>query len=160
MSDKNNTKEYVLYILMRTDLPSMNAGKGMAQASHASNAFVKKFGNTKEAKEWQNETKQGFGTVLVLGVNGEELMDVYRKSGDDQIDGIDCDIIDDPTYPFIIPNVELFKLMDGNIFSSAPIFKASGEVVCFRQEQTCGYVFGDKNDKNLRELVKSFKLHP
>ena len=31
---------YVLYILMRQDLPSMNAGKAMAQASHASNAFI------------------------------------------------------------------------------------------------------------------------
>ena len=30
----------VLYILMRTDMDSMNPGKAMAQASHASNAFV------------------------------------------------------------------------------------------------------------------------
>ena len=30
----------VLYILMRNDMKSMNPGKAMAQASHASNAFV------------------------------------------------------------------------------------------------------------------------
>ena len=30
----------VLYILMRTDMNSMNPGKAMAQASHASNAFI------------------------------------------------------------------------------------------------------------------------
>ena len=32
----------VLYIIMRNDLDSMNPGKAMAQASHASNAFVTK----------------------------------------------------------------------------------------------------------------------
>ena len=30
----------VLYILMRTDLNSMNPGKAMAQASHAGSAFA------------------------------------------------------------------------------------------------------------------------
>ena len=33
----------VLYILMRNDLNSLNSGKAMAQASHASNAFVSHF---------------------------------------------------------------------------------------------------------------------
>lgn len=30
----------VLYILMRADLSNMNAGRAMAQASHASNQFI------------------------------------------------------------------------------------------------------------------------
>ena len=30
----------ILYILMRTDMTSLNAGKAMAQASHATNAFI------------------------------------------------------------------------------------------------------------------------
>ena len=30
----------LLYILMRNDMDSMNPGKAMAQASHASNQFV------------------------------------------------------------------------------------------------------------------------
>ena len=34
----------VLYILMRTDMDSLNPGKAMAQASHASNAFVYRWG--------------------------------------------------------------------------------------------------------------------
>ena len=33
----------VLYILMRTDMDSMNPGKAMAQASHASNQFVAEY---------------------------------------------------------------------------------------------------------------------
>ena len=69
----------VLYILMRTDMDSMNPGKAMAQASHASNAFVYRWGKEKAVKEWQGETQQGFGTVLVLGVTGDELYSVVEK---------------------------------------------------------------------------------
>ena len=49
----------VLYILMRTDMDSMNPGKAMAQASHASNTFVFRFGKENLVKQWQGETKQG-----------------------------------------------------------------------------------------------------
>ena len=64
----------VLYILMRTDMDSMNPGKAMAQASHASNAFVSNAEPGYNVDEelfnaWQQSTTQGFGTVLVLGVN-------------------------------------------------------------------------------------------
>ena len=61
----------VLYILMRNDLPSMNAGKAMAQASHASNAMV--HNSDCDAfkgmvKEWQGETPQGFGTLVLAAI--------------------------------------------------------------------------------------------
>ena len=70
----------VLYILMRTDLDSMNRGKAMAQASHASNAFVNHeildgtFGIASNMREdWKHQTEQGFGTVLVLGVTESQM---------------------------------------------------------------------------------------
>ena len=71
----------VLYILMRTDMDSMNPGKAMAQASHASNTFVHSVEpgyNVDEAlfDAWQKETQQGFGTVLVLGVNEIEMRSI------------------------------------------------------------------------------------
>jgi hypothetical protein len=40
-------KDLALYILMRNDLASMNVGRCMAQASHASNAFIYKFGKNR-----------------------------------------------------------------------------------------------------------------
>lgn len=140
----------VLYILMRTDLASMNAGKGMAQASHASNAFWKhindKFFNADEIKVgsytetvrlaniWQLETPQGFGTVLVLGVNEIEMrtaVDVADKVG--YVSGV----VHDPTYP----------LVDGDFCHFLPL-------------DTCGYIFGDKNDTLLGAVVGNFPLHP
>ena len=67
--------EYILYILMRNDLVSLNAGKAMAQASHASNAFInnaqKHFSHKEKLKgplqlaveQWQNETEQGHASM-------------------------------------------------------------------------------------------------
>ena len=69
-----------LYILMRNDMDSMTTGRAMAQASHASNAFVDAY--TKRPLEddisddeivlrdafagWANATPQGCGTAIVI----------------------------------------------------------------------------------------------
>lgn len=121
---------------MRNDLPSMNAGKAMAQASHASNAFVKKHGNTKAAKEWAVETNQGFGTVIVLSANEKQLDSAVHNSET-------SDVIYDPTYPYIV-NSEIADLIDKTVHTVDPIVKSDGNVVLHREEITCGYVFGTK----------------
>ncbi len=140
----------VLYILMRNDLASMNAGKGMAQASHASNAFWSHINDTyfdllvdddtvgleieRLANIWQNDTSQGFGTVLVLGVNETQMrtaVDIAEKL--DYVAGV----VHDPTYP----------LMDGDFCHFLPL-------------DTCAYIFGDKNDPVLGAMVGCFPLHP
>lgn len=126
----------VLYILMRTDLDSLNPGKAMAQASHASNAFVHRWGKEKTVKEWQCETEQGFGTVLVLGVTGDELYKVVESVDYDLRfkEDVYADIIHDPTYP----------VQDGEVVHHIPI-------------DTCGYVFG--NTDSLEDLLGEYELH-
>ncbi len=132
----------VLYILMRTDLASMNAGKGMAQASHASNAFVRhvedsRIKKTKETiglfNKWSNSTLQGFGTVLVLGVN-----EIQMRTAVDVAKSLDfvAGVVHDPTYP----------LVDGDFVHFLPL-------------DTCAYIFGDKNDPMLGATVGCFPLH-
>ena len=66
-------KDLRLYILMRNDLDSMKAGRAAAQASHASNAFIHKFGKNEEVKEWANQTPQGFGTAIVLSGDVKDI---------------------------------------------------------------------------------------
>lgn len=148
----------VLYILMRTDLDSMNPGKGMAQASHASNAFVydelkrwaehpvktgwekfKMFLGLKifvddDFLKWVNETKQGFGTALVLGVDEKQMRAAVDAA---KILGFTADVVHDPTYP----------LRDGEFTHFIPL-------------DTCAYIFGDKNDPMLEAVVGHFELHP
>ena len=126
----------VLYILMRTDMDSLNPGKAMAQASHASNAFVYRWGKENIVKEWQGETQQGFGTVLVLGVTGDELYKVV-ETVDYNLrfkEDVYADIIHDPTYP----------VQDGEVVHHIPV-------------DTCGYVFGDTD--SLEALLGEYELH-
>lgn len=141
--------EYILYILMRNDLPSMNAGKAMAQASHASNAFVKKHSHTKAAKEWADETTQGFGTVIVLSANKKQLDSAVHNSET-------SDVVVDPTYPYIV-NSEIAELIDKENHTVDPIAKSDGTVVLHRKEITCGYVFGTK--EQCKSAIGHLPLH-
>jgi len=129
----------VLYILMRNDLDSLNPGKAMAQASHASNQFVH---NIKEGgmidyelfNMWSNETTQGFGTVLVLSVNEAQLQSSIMMA---EKHLSHCGIVHDPTYP----------IQDGAVVHHIPL-------------DTCGYVFGDKDDPVINAILGLFPLHP
>ena len=57
----------VLYILMRNDMDSLNPGKGMAQAAHASNHFMFWNSDDMEFKKWCSY--RAFGVTIVLSVN-------------------------------------------------------------------------------------------
>ena len=132
----------VLYILMRTDMDSMNPGKAMAQASHASNAFVSNAEPGYNVDEelfnaWQESTTQGFGTVLVLGVNEAQMRTAVQIAESFGVDKFPCDIIHDPTYP----------LQDGDTTHFIPV-------------DTCGYIFGDKENITLQAILQNFELHP
>jgi peptidyl-tRNA hydrolase len=121
----------ILYILMRTDLDSMNPGKAMAQASHASNQFVATL--PKDAHDIYNEWLQcnGFGTVLVLGVT-----EVQMRTSVAVANALDLvsDVVHDPTYP----------LRDGDSTHFIPL-------------DTCAFVFGNKED--CTPVVGNFELH-
>ena len=133
----------VLYILMRTDLDSMNPGKAMAQASHASNAFVNydininTINGTEDnvfmREDWKNQTEQGFGTVLVLGVTESQMRTAVTVA---TVSNFVSGIVHDPTYP----------LRDGDTTHFIPL-------------DTCGYVFGDKDDLLLQSILGNFELH-
>ena len=168
----------VLYILMRVDLPSMNAGKGMAQASHASNAFIKNIKGKKAklcsedhdgevekyrdqiglADIWELETPgipQGFGTVLVLGVTKDQMYAAVQVA--DML-GFTNGVVNDPTSPYQT-TAEIAALIDPNFHTLEPAV-ADDRATLFRSEDTCAYIFGDKNDKMLAAVVGNFPLHP
>jgi hypothetical protein len=143
----------VLYILMRNDTASMNAGKAMAQASHASNAFVAHFQsyaqdyNSKPVHgeiqtstvtgfaDWENSTSQSFGTVLVLAAKMSDIkatVDIFK--GLDYVAGV----VHDPTYPIV-----------------------DGEVVHYIPLDTCAYIFVPNKEKDefASMMLKKFPLH-
>lgn len=152
---------------MRTDLPSMNSGKAMAQASHASNAFVHDVTKTftkhnklqgplqRAVEEWQSETTQGFGTVIVLSVNKKQLTDVFETPS--LSESMLSNVITDPTYPYIVNN-EIAALIDPKLHTVDPIPKNDGTTVLHRKETTCGYIFGTKED--CKPVIGHLSLHP
>lgn len=147
----------ILYILMRTDLPSMNAGKAMAQASHASNAFVHTYGEggASGIEDWQNATDQGFGTVMVLAATGPEIDTALRAA---EAYGLACGKVIDPSYPYKT-DIELASLIPTSV-DTIPRQINGNQVTLWRNEMTCAYIFGPKDDTILRDVVGSFKLHP
>jgi len=132
----------VLYILMRSDLDSLNPGKAMAQASHASNAMVHKASQSKNKhvqkmlKKWQTETTQGFGTCLVLDCHDEvNMIEILGEFAERKCD-IVGEIVNDPSYPI-----------------------RDSEITHYISLNTCAYIFGDKNDEEISMVLEKFSLY-
>lgn len=146
-----------LYILMRTDLPSMGYGKGAAQAAHAANKFIHRASkglNMNGLLEWQNQAgDQGFGTTIVLDV-GRKLKPLVHLLGGAVPDHRQCGFVTDPTYPYMVDR-ELFKLIPEDVHTAPPIDRGA-EIMCFRNEITCAYLFCGKGD--LSTLIDQFPL--
>lgn len=155
---------------MRTDLPSMNPGKAMAQASHASNKFVFDLKNKNtnslspetellygQGKLWQYQTDQGFGTVLVLGC---ELKDIENlmSLGQSSMSNYFCGTVVDPTYPYIVDN-EIAGLLDPSKHTIDKQMLSNNKSVCFRNETTCAYAFSEKSNPFLRLVIDQLHLH-
>jgi hypothetical protein len=151
-------EEPYLYILMRSDMDSLNPGKAVAQGTHAANQLVWEavLGAPATRKELiknlqffadalKNNTLSeehellvdwmfaagGFGTCIVKAVDGTDLeLAINNASGSGQTLS---NITHDPSYP----------IKDGQVFFTRPV-------------DTCGYVFGRK--KNCQPFVGKFPL--
>ena len=141
----------VMYLLMRTDLNSLNSGKAMAQAAHAGNALETAFEAemqiasvepTQASKDlsdafynWKAQTPQGFGTTIVLGASMAQIRTDVECLGRA---GLLTEIIHDPTYP----------LVDGSVTHLVPL-------------DTCAYVFApNKDEPYLKMVLSKYSLHP
>ena len=139
-----------LYILMRTDLESMNPGKAVAQGSHAANQFVHDIDymrgniiigdmhtlheqtNENMYQYWKGRSGDGFGTTICLDVNDDDLHRIVEMGKRMRLA---ANITHDPSYP----------IRDGDVTHFIPL-------------DTCGYIFGDKDDMAI--LLRQFDLMP
>ena len=132
----------------------MTTGRAMAQASHASNAFIHKYGHLKSVKKWQKETTQGFGTAIVLAATLDQIMDIHLNLRDIQ----PHELVVDPEYGIRVTQ-DIVPLLDTNkIYSEKTITNADGSAIVFVEEITCFYVFGAKDELDL--FLGHLKLHP
>lgn len=146
---------YRLYILMRTDLPSMNPGRAMAQAAHAANQFIYERGSSKAVREWQKDAN-GFGTTICLAATKTLIEDIVEKA---RLDAHYAGLVYDPTYKFDVP-AELVPLIIPNALTASTITKEDGSCIMFRNELTCGYLFISNDNPDRESLVGHLRLHP
>lgn len=156
-------KDLRLYILMRNDLESMSTGRAAAQASHAANAFIYKFGKRKNVQEWQKQTSQGFGTAIVLSVSFDQLNELKKVCLQAILSKeVHTDRVVDPDYAIsisseLIPFINQEDISSGRIKIEPSITNAN-KYILHREEITCAYIFGDK--ELLKSLVENLSLYP
>ena len=142
---------------MRSDLTSMNAGKAMAQAAHAANAFTAEWGGIKIVQEWTN-MHTPFGTTIVLSVDKDTLN--YRLKRAQMRGGtVPFGPVWDETYPFNT-TTEIAALIPKRTLTAPTIEKEDGRAVCFRREITCGYIFVSAGSTDAVELIGDLPLYP
>jgi len=161
----------VLYVFVRTDLPSLgsSAGKMAAHSGHAANAFIHEnvvgeylFSNSNrpmqpEILEWMKSTKQGFGTHINLKASWQEVEAAVTEACALNNPSIKANYVIDPTYPYTVDS-EIFDLLPPSLHSDTPINLGNGKFACFRWERTAAYIFGMKSQ--LVDIVGKFPLHP
>lgn len=157
MKTKKTKIEYRLYILMRNDLPSLNAGKAMAQAAHAANHLTAEWGHLDMVKDYSNKGNP-FGTAIVLSVNKDTLFQRLKRAAIREW-GLPYGPVWDTTYPFNT-TTEIAALIPKRTLTAPTIVKDDGRAVCFRKEITCGYVFVVAGSNDQIELVGDLPLHP
>lgn len=135
----NNPDLLVCYVLMRTDLASLNPGKAMAQSHHNYGALKRAARDCGDRDliaqylKWQEISGQDFGTVVTLGGNEGEINDAL-----DYADRINAHVLSgwiwDDTYP----------LRDGDVTHSIRL-------------NTNAFVFGTK--LRCEDIVGGFEWH-
>ena len=141
---------------MRNDIRSMSTGRCMAQASHASNAFIKSFGKNKLVNAWQKQTSQGFGTAIVLSVNLSEIIHLQTIC---KSHGYIFDKVIDPEYSYIVSG-EIYPYLDPLSQVRPAIPKSeNGDMLVFRKEITCAYAFGDRDDEMFKSAFSKYNLY-
>ena len=142
-----------LYILIRNDIPSLNPGKAVAQASHAVSQFMTKF--PKESKKWCSEA-DGFGTTITMEGTLEDIQNfmshtIYHN-------GYCCGDIEDPTYPFYLQK-EIIPYLDPQFkieYAEPSPDSRYDTVPATRKEYTCSWFFVENDDREATmEMLKN-----
>ncbi len=154
----------ILYIFMRNDLPSMNAGKAMAQASHASSQLVTNYSSKfEDIKNWAEEGK-GFGTTIVLEGSKNSISHLLLNVINKRYSIITGNIIDE-TYPFKAQKEILdllnFKDNEYDIQIVDDTMDKFGMILCTRKEHTCSWMFFRGNEdeqEHFKKLCEAFNI--
>jgi hypothetical protein len=153
--------EYYLYVVVNTDLESMNPGKAQAHSGHAASKFACE--HYAEAVEGIMPFAayfdlRGFGTQINLKAKNSFLEDT--ESLIDHIYIRHMGVVEDPTYPYAV-SAEIFRLIPESTHTSVPKYDKDRKVYfCTRKEVTAYYFFLPAEDGIKDAIRERFDLHP
>lgn len=142
-------KELRLYVLMRNDLKSMTPGRCMAQSNHAASVLEHEFGDHTNVQEWKRQTKQGFGTCIVLSASYYKIQQIIDaiKAKKLALSGW----VVDPEYGIRV-TPEVANLLHQNYDAKYCTYtfdynNSDAETVAvIRKENTCAFILGTKEE--------------
>lgn len=162
----DTTRDLAVYVLVRTDIPSMNSGKAMAQVHHAGVQMMAQYNHSQLVKDYiEQGTKAGsvgFNTTITLAATKpqiEAIMDRCNLLIGENFNVIGREIID-PSYPFLV-NREVWEWMLSIVPGVADITHDcnNGMMLVTRSELTCAWFLGDRNIPEFRNLFNVLELH-
>lgn len=143
-----------LYIIIRSDLPSLNPGKAIAQAVHCGNILIWNNRELDLIKEWAGA--MGYGVTITLKAPLHEIKYAIERAKEFGIWNI-SGLMVDRTYPIVIP-ADSLGLVDQTKLSAPFRFTDENKaVVLYREETTCAYIFGGKDE--LKPVLGKFELY-
>lgn len=164
--EETTTRDLTVYVLARTDLPSMLSGKLAAQVHHSGIQMMSKFGHHSLVQAYiadgMSQGAQHFNTTIVLGAT---IQDIERVSSDARVtctmypDMILHGVVTDPSYPFFVENTEVADLIPEHVARGVKLM-SDGRVLMTREEVTCAWFIGDRNQPEFRSLFEGLNLHP
>jgi len=161
---EENELDLAVYVLLRTDLPSMNAGKAAAQVHHAGVQMVNKFRSKTLVRDYITQgIQQGadhFNTTLVLGATLDDIIRCGQEAENAGDVVVVFNTVTDPSYPFFVENIEIANLIPQTDTTKVIKVLDNGKVLMVREEVTCAWFVGDRNDVRFRCLFDGLDLHP
>lgn len=153
-------KNLVVYILSRSDLPSLNPGKLAAQVHHAGVQMMSKYHNSPLVKEYiktgiENGAEH-FNTTLVLSATFDDIHATVKAMK--KLNNVEYGMVIDPSYPFYVENDEIANLVRSSKYILQVV--PNGKVLMTRSELTCAWFLGDKNDDMFLDNFVRLSLHP
>lgn len=155
-------RDLAVYVLVRTDIPSMNPGKAMAQVHHAGVQMMRKYASHKLVKEYLDDGERsgalGFNTTITLAATINDITNVqFKVLGLGNI----ClgDQVVDPSYPFVVSKEAYNWTASKSKTPLSGIDIGNNQMLVTRIEITCAWFLGDRNDPDFKNLFEGLKLH-
>jgi peptidyl-tRNA hydrolase len=156
-------KDLAVYVLARTDLTSLNPGKLAAQVHHAGVQMMGKYSRRQLVQDYiKNGKAQGavyFNTTIVLAASIHDIIQRLDAANEFDESMIVFNSITDPSYPFFVENMEIASLIPSNAKIQIVKTMDDGRVLMTREELTCAWFLGDKNNLTFKSLFEGLSLH-